>query len=114
MFLLQQPRAQIFRIQDQEMEPSRKIAKDIFGWDYNTWYICHYYIEYGHIVENCIKCYTRKRDTTKRCFVCIKLGQLAKNNMNQGRVENEKKAKDKNIRSHMRQQWVRKSPKDAN
>ena len=55
----------------------------------------------------------RKRDTTKRCFVCTKLGNLAKKYMKRGRVEDEKKAKANNIRSQMRKQWIRKSPENA-
>ena len=39
----------------------------------------------------------RKRDTTKRCFTCTKLGHLAKNCMNTGRIKDEKKAKVDNI-----------------
>ena len=39
----------------------------------------------------------RKRDTAKRCFFCIELGHLAKNCMNIGRIEDEKKAKVDNI-----------------
>ena len=35
----------------------------------------------------------RKRDTTKRCFTCTKLGHLAKNYMSTSRIEDEKKAK---------------------
>ena len=76
--------------------------KAIFGWDYNTWYRCHYYGEFGHIGENCIKHHLRKRDTTKRCFVCIELGHLAKNCMNIERTEDEKKEKDDNMRRQMR------------
>ena len=41
----------------------------------------------------------RKRDPTNRCFVCIELGHLARNCMNRGKFEDEKKAKDDNIRS---------------
>ena len=39
----------------------------------------------------------RKRDTTKRCFICIELGHVAKNCMNTSRIEDEKKAKNDNI-----------------
>ena len=39
----------------------------------------------------------RKRDTTKRCFTCTKLGHLAKNCMNTGWIEDEKKEKTDNI-----------------
>ena len=39
----------------------------------------------------------RKRDTTKRCFICIELGHLAKSYMNTGRIEDEKKEKVDNI-----------------
>ena len=47
---------------------------------------------------NCEKHYLRKRDTTRRCFICTELGHLAKNCMNTGRIEDEKKEKDDNIR----------------
>ena len=55
----------------------------------------------------------RKRDTTKRCFTYIELGHLAKNFMNTGRIEDEKKAKANNIQKKMRQQWIPKSTKDT-
>ena len=55
----------------------------------------------------------RKRDTTKICFICIELGHLAKNCMNTGRIEDDKKAKADNIRKQMRQQWVPKSTENA-
>ena len=55
----------------------------------------------------------RKRDTTKRCFICTELGHLAKNCMNTGRIEDEKKAKDDNIQKQMRQHWVAKSTENA-
>ena len=62
---------------------------------------------------NCEKHHMRKRDTTIRCFICTKPGHLAKNCMNNGRIEEEKKAKANNIRKQMRQQWVPKSTKNA-
>ena len=71
--------------------------KAIFGWDYNTWCRCHYYGEFGHIGMNCVKQDMRKRDTAKRCFICTQLDHLAKNCMNTGRIEDEKKAKANNI-----------------
>ena len=55
----------------------------------------------------------RKRDTTTRCFVCIEIGHLFKNCMNQGRIEDGKKEKDNNIRKKIRKQWVHKSPENA-
>ena len=55
---------------------------------------------------NCVKHHMRKRDTTKRCFICTELGHLAKNCMKTGRSEDEKKAKDDNIRKKMIQQWI--------
>ena len=55
----------------------------------------------------------RKKDTTKRCFISIELGHLAKNCMNIGRIEDEKKARDGNIRKQMRHQWIPKSSKNA-
>ena len=51
----------------------------------------------------------RKTDTTKRCFICTKLGHLAKNYMNTSRIKDEKKEKDDNIRKWMRQKWIHKS-----
>ena len=51
---------------------------------------------------NCVKHHMRTRDTTRRCFFCIKLGHLAKNCMNTRRIEDGKKAKDDNIRKKMR------------
>ena len=51
----------------------------------------------------------RKRDTTKRCFIYIVLGHLAKNCMNTRRIEDEKKAKAYKIKKQMRQQWIPKS-----
>ena len=78
--------------------PIEKIMNVIFAWDYNTWCRYHYYGEYGHIGMNCVKCHTRKGDTTIRCYTCTKLGHLAKNCMNTGRVEDDKKAKADNIR----------------
>lgn len=35
----------------------------------------------------------RKKYTTKRSFICTKLGHLAKNYMNTGKIEDEKKSK---------------------
>ena len=46
---------------------------------------------------NCVKHHMRKRDTTKRCFTCTELGHLAKNCMNIGRIEDEKKEKANKI-----------------
>ena len=92
---------------------AKQIVKAIFGWDYNTWCICHYYGEFGHIGINCVKHHMRKRDTTRRYFICIELRHLAKNCINTGRIEDEKKDKDDNIRKQMRQQWIPKSSKNA-
>ena len=55
----------------------------------------------------------RTRETTKRFFTCKKLGHLAKNCMNTGRIEDEKKAKVDNIRKQMRQKWIPKSSENA-
>ena len=55
----------------------------------------------------------RTRDTTRRCFICIELGHLAKNFMNTRRIKVEKKEKADNIRKQMRQQWVPKSSENA-
>ena len=91
------------------LNPPEQIVKAIFGWDYNTWCRCHYCGEFGHIGMNCVKHHIRTRDTTKRCFICTELGHLAKNYMNNGIIEDEKKAKANNIRMQMRYQWIPKS-----
>lgn len=44
-----------------------------------------------------------------RCFICTKLGHIAKNCMNTGKIEDEKKARVDNIEKQMRQQWIPKS-----
>ncbi|OYD06034.1 hypothetical protein CHM34_18485 [Paludifilum halophilum] len=44
-----------------------------------------------------------------RCYTCTKLGHIAKNCMNIGRVEDEKKTKADNIQKQMRQQCIPKS-----
>ena len=87
--------------------------KAILGWDYNTWCRCHYYGEFGHIGENCVKHHNKKKGTTRICFFCIKLGHLAKNCMNTRRIEDENKEKDDNIKKQMRQQWIPKSLENA-
>ena len=55
----------------------------------------------------------KKRDTIKRCFIYIEVGHLAKNCMNIGRIEDGKKEKADNIIKKMRQQWIKKSPKNT-
>ena len=95
------------------MEPRRTNCESYFGWDYNTWCRCYICGEHGHIGENFIRTHMRKRDSTKRCLVCKELGHLAKNCMNRATVEDQKKEKADNIRSQMRWQWVKKSPKNA-
>ena len=71
--------------------------KEIFGWDYNTWCRFHCYGEFRHIGMNCVKHHMRKKDTTKRCFTCTKLGHLCKNCMITDRIKDEKKEKVDNI-----------------
>ena len=44
--------------------------KLIFGWNYKIWCRYHYCGEFGHIGENCVKHHMRKKETTKRCFMC--------------------------------------------
>ena len=94
-------------------KPTEQIVKAIFGWDYNIWCRCHYYGEFGHIAMNCVKHHMRKMDTTKRFFICTELSHLAKNYMNFGRIEDEKKARANNIRKQMRQKWIPKSLEDT-
>ena len=48
-----------------------------------------------------------------RCFICKKLGHIAKNCMNTGKIEDEKKARVDEIRKQMRQQWIPKCTKDT-
>ena len=52
------------------LNPVEHIVKAIFGWAYNTWCICHYCGEFGHIGMNCVKHHMRTRDTMRRCFIC--------------------------------------------
>ena len=88
--------------------------KEIFGYDYNTWCRCHYCGEFGHIGMNySLKHHMRRKDTTIRCYTYIELGHIAKNCMNIGRIEDEKKEKIDNIRKQMRQQWIPKSTEHA-
>ena len=87
----------------------KQILKEIFGWDYNTWCRCHYCGEYGHIGVNFKRHHQRKKDTTIRCYTCTELGHIAKNCMNIGKVEDEKKVRADNIQKQMRQQWIPKS-----
>ena len=54
----------------------------------------------------------RTRDTTRKFFICTKLGHLAENYMNTTRIEDEKKAKADNKKKQMRQQWIPKSSKN--
>ena len=63
--------------------------------------------------ENCVTHHLRKKDTTIRCYTCTKLGYIAKNCMNIGRVEDEKKARANNIRKQMTQQWIPKTTKET-
>ena len=55
----------------------------------------------------------RKRHSTKRFFICTKLGHLSKNYMNTTRIEDEKKAKADNIKKQIIQQQVPKYPYNA-
>ena len=55
----------------------------------------------------------RKRDTTRRCFIYIELGYLAKNCINTRGIDDEKKAKANNIKRQMKQKWIQKSPMNA-
>ena len=55
----------------------------------------------------------RTRDTTKRSFICTKLGHIAKNCMITRTIKDEKKAKADNIKMQMKQQWIPKSFENA-
>ena len=55
----------------------------------------------------------RTRDATRRCFIYTKIGHLAKNYMNTGRIEDEKKEKADNIKKQMRQQWIPKPSRNT-
>ena len=50
---------------------------------------------------NCARHHLRKKDTTIRCYACTELGHIAKNYINIGRVEDEKKARADNIRKQI-------------
>lgn len=54
----------------------------------------------------------RKRNHTKRCYVCKELGHLAWNYMNKGKVEDANKSKASKIKTQMKQKWVKKSTKN--
>lgn len=60
-----------------------------------------------------MRTHLRKRNPTKRCYLCKELGHLAKKCMNIGKVEDEKKSKANNIMTQMKQKWVRKYPKNS-
>ena len=45
-------------------------------------------------------------DSIVRCYTCTEIGHIAKNCMNIGKIEDEKKAKVDNIKKQMRQQWI--------
>ena len=92
---------------------AKKIMKAIFSWDYTTQYRCHYCGEFGPIGMNCVKHHMRRKDTTIRYYTCTELGHIAKNCMNTGRIEDEKKEKVDNIRKQMRQQWIPKSTEET-
>lgn len=59
----------------------------------------------------------RKRNPTKRCYVCKELGHLERNCMNQDNVnnneENKGNTKIDEIKTQRNQQWIRKSPKSS-
>ena len=85
----------------------------MIGWDYNTWCRCHYFGEYGHTGINFFRHHQRKRDSIVRCYTCTEIGHIAKNCMNIGKIEDEKKAKVDNIRKQMRQQWIPKTTEET-
>ena len=60
------------------------------------------YGEHGNIEEIFIRTHMRKRDPTKRCFVCKELGHIAKNYMGRAIVKDEKKENIENIINQMR------------
>ena len=54
-----------------------------YNWDYNTRKSCHYYQEYGHVPQNCIRThfkgnYNRWLNQTT-CFSCLKTGHVSRN-----------------------------------
>ena len=55
---------------------------------------------------NCVKHHIRKRDTTKRCFICIEIGHVSMKCINIRIIEDEKKARANNIKKKMRHQWI--------
>ena len=82
-----------FECRSKPFNLAEQFVKVIFGWDYNIWCRCHYCGEYGHIGINYARNHLRKKDTTIRCYTCTELGQIAKNCMKIGKVEDEKKTR---------------------
>ena len=101
------------KCRSKSFNPAKQLLKVIFGWDYNTWCRCHYCGEYGHTRINYTRHHLIKKDTTIRCYTCTELGHIAKKYMNIGRVEDEKKAREDNIRKQMRQQWIPKTTEET-
>ena len=51
-------------------------------------------------------------DSTIRCYTCTEIGHIAKNYMNIGKIEDEKKIKADIIRKQIRQEWIPKTTKE--
>ena len=93
--------------------PVEQPVKAMFGWDYNTWCRCHYCGEYRHTSVKCVRNHLRKMDSTVRCYTCTEIGHIAKNCINIGKIDDERKAKTHNIRKKMRQQLIPKTTEET-
>ena len=102
------------KYRSKSFNPAEQLVKEIFGWDYNTWCICHYCGEYGHTETNCVRHHPRKKDSTIRCYTFTELGHISKNYMNIRKVQDKKKARADNIRKKMKQQWIPKTNEETN
>ena len=95
---MQEVWTQIFRMQNQDRKSNRTNCERYIWLGLQHLVQMSLCGEFGHIAMNCVKHHMRKRDTTKRCFICTKLSHLAKNYMNTRRIEDGKKARASNIR----------------
>ena len=89
-----------------------------YRWDYNTRYSCHYYQEYGHVPENCIR--THFKGDYKRwlsqttCFSYLKIGHIIRYCPTRSKAPSWEFDKDKgkvdveNVKNEMNKTWKKK------
>ena len=98
--------------------PSNKVRsyENSYIWDYNTRYSCHYYQQYGHIVENYIRThfsgnYNRWLSQTT-CFSCHKTGHVRKDCLTRSKAPKSEFDKGKtevdNVKNEMNETWKKK------